>query len=691
MSQDTPASDDVGDSKESTSLNTTAPPGAAAEKAPTGLFTDFDLHPTVLAALSKLEIVHPTPIQLKVLAPILAGKDVIGKAETGTGKTIGFGAPLIGKIDTNRVAVQALVLTPTRELALQVATVLEQLSEGLNIKVAIVVGGVHASEQILRLREGSQIVVATPGRLLDFLKDRTLSLVWCETVVIDEADRLFDMGFIDDVRSIVEHTPKERQTLLFSATVPKAVENLMKRYMKSPEIHSTSTGLSTVSEIRQAFRPVAFPDKFRELCAILDERQGETTIVFCNTRHQAIDLDRMLFGHEYPARSLHGDHEQEMRFKILEAFRSGETKILVATDVASRGLDVDNVGKVINFEVPIDTESYVHRIGRTGRASKEGLAITLVAPKEQQQWNRIVKSTRFTIEREEPKAVEAVTGSRGSENRGRGRNADRQTSSSQDSRQRSGRGRSRRRRGRRSSKESAGSETQNPTTNQLKASAPEASPASAPAGNATTGDQQQSEPSGAPKARAAQDQATGGSESTPTSRRGGRSRRRRPKSRSADDSGKREEGLFENPLKRPGDAQPVGPVSADVDLFGMSMRDFLDDNLEMKDFTSDLRRRDPAIDLESASSGKDKADESASGQTGDRETRRKRRRPARRRSRSSGGGGAATGGQKQEPAASSDPRKPSSGAASSGAGSTSSSERPARRRRRRRRKPKEKE
>jgi ATP-dependent RNA helicase DeaD len=377
----------------------------AAARPPEPIFTEgkplteFPLEPDVLERLRSMGIRNATPIQERVIGPIIAGRDVIGKAETGTGKTIGFGAPMVGKIDTQRVAVQALVLTPTRELAQQVAGVLEQIGQSRNMGVALLVGGVHASGQILKLRSGSQVVVGTPGRILDLLGDRTLSLVWCELVVLDEADRMLDMGFIDEVSAILDRIPPERQTLLFSATIPPGVEKLARRYMRDPEVHSTSQGLSTVSEITQLYQEVDFRDKFRSLRKILDDNPDDTCIIFTNTRRQAIDLDRMLWGHGYAAGALHGEQEQDVRFKILEAFRRREIKVLVATDVASRGLDIDDITRIINYEVPDEPESYVHRIGRTGRAAKSGIAITLVAGKEIRNWERILQTTRFTMER----------------------------------------------------------------------------------------------------------------------------------------------------------------------------------------------------------------------------------------------------------------------------------------------------
>ena len=417
--QPTEASGDEGDragpagpAREEGDVSSPRPPREgdlpAAARPPEPIFTEgkplaeFPLEADVLERLQSMGIRNATPIQEKVIGPIIAGRDVIGKAETGTGKTIGFGAPMVGKIDTRRVAVQALVLTPTRELAQQVAGVLEQIGQSRNLGVALLVGGVHASGQVLKLRSGSQVVVGTPGRVLDLLGDRTLSLVWCEYVVLDEADRMLDMGFIDEVSSILDRIPPERQTLLFSATIPPGVEKLARRYMRDPEVHSTSRGLSTVSEITQLYQEVDFRDKFRALQKTLDDNPDDTCIIFTNTRRQAIDLDRMLWGHGYAAGALHGEQEQDVRFKILEAFRRREIKVLVATDVASRGLDIDDITRIINYEVPDEPESYVHRIGRTGRAAKSGIAITLVAGKEIRNWERILQTTGFAVERVGP-------------------------------------------------------------------------------------------------------------------------------------------------------------------------------------------------------------------------------------------------------------------------------------------------
>ncbi|MCZ6795913.1 MAG: DEAD/DEAH box helicase, partial [Planctomycetota bacterium] len=375
-----------------------------AKKAPRR-FTDYQLEPEVLKALERLDLITPTPIQENVIEPILQGVDVVGQAETGTGKTIGFSAPIVGRIDAQRVSVQALVLTPTRELALQVAGVFEELGRERGVGIALIVGGVHASEQVEKLRSGTQVVVGTPGRVLEFLRDRVLSLAWCDTVVLDEADRMLDMGFIEDVSAILDCTPPERQTLVFSATIPPEINTLLGRYMRDPQIFSTVSGIVTVPEIAQKYVECEFPRKFDALRKILDENPKDTAIVFTNTRRQAIDLDRMMWGHGYSAGALHGDQEQDVRFRILDAFRKGEIRVLIATDVASRGLDIPDVSRVINYEVPDGAEAYVHRIGRTGRAKREGEAVTLVASKEWRQWQEICQQEGFEIERVGPARI----------------------------------------------------------------------------------------------------------------------------------------------------------------------------------------------------------------------------------------------------------------------------------------------
>jgi ATP-dependent RNA helicase DeaD len=366
--------------------------------APQQRFPDLGLPEPVLARLGELGFVRPTPIQSLSIPIVLDGDDLIGKAETGTGKTLAFAAPVIGMIDPDRVAVQALVLCPTRELAQQVEEVAASLGEPLGIRTALLVGGIHQAGQILALRRGAHFAVGTPGRVLDFLRQGVLRLGYAHHVILDEADRMLDMGFIDDVSAILERTPAERQTLLFSATIPPRIRALTERFMHDPHTVATTKGLSTVPDIRQRFAKIGRHDKERFLLELLDRTRGETCMVFCNTRRAVVDLDRVLWGRGYPAGSLHGDHDQEKRFKVLDGFKAKQITTLVATDVAGRGLDIEAVHRVVNYDVPDEVETYVHRIGRTGRAGELGESNTLVSPLERRNWERIVAATRFAVE-----------------------------------------------------------------------------------------------------------------------------------------------------------------------------------------------------------------------------------------------------------------------------------------------------
>ena len=371
-------------------------------------FSDLPLPAEIRDRLLEKGFLYPTPIQELSIPVALEGKDLIGKAETGTGKTLAFTAPIMGKLDPERVGIQALVLCPTRELAQQVEEVASLLGEAVGIRVALVVGGIHAAQQLIQLRRGAQMVVGTPGRVLDFLKSGKIRLGWVEHVVLDEADRMLDMGFIDDVSNILEHTPPERQTCLFSATLSPKIKSLTRRFMRDPETISTISEMATNPEIDQKFIRCQDHAKKYWVHQLLEAHPGETCIIFCNTRRSVIELDRDLWGRGYPAGSLHGDHDQERRFKVLEGFRDRKITTLVATDVAARGLDVEAVARVVNYDVPDEVETYVHRIGRTGRAGALGESYSLVDPADKLSWNRIVSETGFDITEEEwtpPKGI----------------------------------------------------------------------------------------------------------------------------------------------------------------------------------------------------------------------------------------------------------------------------------------------
>lgn len=371
---------------------TTAAAPATSEKT---RFTDLPIPPGILETIAKLGFIHPTPIQEQAIPPALQGKDVIGKAETGTGKTLAFGVPLCARVDPGRVSVQALVLCPTRELAQQVGEVLTTIGEHQGFKVALLVGGEKVGTQVLGFGT-SQVVVGTPGRVLDLIRQNFLKLGWVEIAVLDEADRMLEMGFIEDVSAIMDRVPDEAQTLFFSATFPPELKRLAVRILKDPVSVETSQGLATVPEIRQYFLRTG-EQKFRALRDVLRDEEHGSVLVFCNKKREVDRVYRELYGRSVPVAAIHGDYEQEVRFKVLERFRTGAVRILVATDVAARGLDIEKVTAVINHDVPIEAEDYVHRIGRTGRCGRDGKVVTLVSPREERLFQRIVKRTGWRI------------------------------------------------------------------------------------------------------------------------------------------------------------------------------------------------------------------------------------------------------------------------------------------------------
>jgi ATP-dependent RNA helicase DeaD len=361
-------------------------------------FDEFDLHPTVLDAIAKMGIGKPFPIQALAIEPVLAGRDVIAKAETGTGKTLAFGAPMISKIDSDRVTVLGLVLTPTRELAEQVAAVLEKLGEARNIKVALIVGGEPAGPQVAALQAGAQVVVGTPGRVIDLYEQKFLSFPWTEFVVLDEADEMLEIGFIDDVKKILRFTPDERQTLLFSATFPDTLLRLARDHTRDPAEIATASGLKTVDNIEQVY--FTLDDAERPLALIrMIERSApdDVFLVFCERRTDVERLMRRLERLPYSIKALHGGYDQAARFRVMSSFRTGEVKVLVATDVASRGLDVQHVTRVVNFNVPRSITDYTHRIGRTGRAGREGHAVTLVTHEHMHRWKLLLRDANWEI------------------------------------------------------------------------------------------------------------------------------------------------------------------------------------------------------------------------------------------------------------------------------------------------------
>jgi len=366
-------------------------------------FREWKLEAGVLDAIEAMGIVKPTPIQALATQPVLDGRDVIAKAETGTGKTLAFGAPMVSRVDADRVSVLGLVLCPTRELAQQVAKVLEEIGKPRGISVALIVGGEPMEPQVKALHAGSQIVVGTPGRILDLHNQKFLSFPWTEFAVLDEADTMLEIGFIDDIKKILSLMPDERQTLLFSATFPPELLTLAREYTRDPVEVATASGVATVDTIEQSW--ITLDDEERALALTrLIEQSGDDDVflVFCERRTSVDRLMRRLERLPYGIKALHGGYDQASRFRVMSAFRTGEVKALVATDVASRGLDVNHVTHVVNYAVPSDVTAYTHRIGRTGRAGRKGNAISFVIPADRRRWNSILNDANWEIPETDP-------------------------------------------------------------------------------------------------------------------------------------------------------------------------------------------------------------------------------------------------------------------------------------------------
>ncbi|MBC8163984.1 MAG: DEAD/DEAH box helicase [Roseiflexaceae bacterium] len=362
-------------------------------------FPELGLNANILKAIGELGYEEPTPIQARTIAKLLEGVDVIAQAQTGTGKTAAFSLPIIERIDTSLKKPQALILTPTRELAVQVAEALHSYSKYSGLSVLPVYGGQPIDRQLRALDRGVHVVVGTPGRLLDHIQRGTLKLDSIRMLVMDEADEMLDMGFIDDIEAILKETPPERQTALFSATIPGPIAALAKNYMHNPERIVVKTAQMTVSQVRQVYYEVGGRDKFEMLARILDFEQPTSAIIFCRTKSEVDSLGERLIARAIPAETLHGDLSQIQRDRVMGRFRSNQVEVLVATDVAARGLDIEHVSHVINYDMPLDPEIYVHRIGRTGRAGRSGTAITLVTPRERRLLRIIERATSAPIQR----------------------------------------------------------------------------------------------------------------------------------------------------------------------------------------------------------------------------------------------------------------------------------------------------
>ncbi len=375
-------------------------PMTATTNATTKSFAELGLSPEVLRALADLGFEEPTPIQEQTISLLLEGRDVIAQAQTGSGKTAAYGIPMVERVDPAGRFPQGLVLCPTRELAIQVADALHAIGKYRQITVTPIYGGQPYERQFRALARGVQIVVGTPGRIMDHMRRGTISFDGVKFAVLDEADEMLDMGFIEDIEFILEGVPVERQTALFSATIPPRIAALSRRYLKDPERISVNKNELTVPKITQTYYEVPRHAKLDALGRILDVEEPGSSIIFCGTKRDVDELVQALQGRGYSAEAIHGDITQQQRERTLGRFRAGQTEVLVATDVAARGLDIPAVSHVINYDVPNDPDSYVHRIGRTGRMGREGDAITLVTPRE-------IRQLRF-IERQIGKRIKPM-------------------------------------------------------------------------------------------------------------------------------------------------------------------------------------------------------------------------------------------------------------------------------------------
>ncbi|HEU4906532.1 MAG TPA: DEAD/DEAH box helicase [Solirubrobacterales bacterium] len=360
-------------------------------------FKELGLAPEIQQALDELGYQEPSPIQEKAIPELLAGHDVIGQAQTGTGKTAAFGLPLLQYIDPADDEVQAIVLTPTRELCIQVTQALRAYAEHVDVNIVAIFGGAPIKSQQSQLRAGAHVVVATVGRMMDLMSRRSLVLTAARYVVLDEADEMLDLGFIEDVEKILRMCPSGRQTALFSATMPPPVKRLAESYMYDPTTIKITPKKLTVDAIAQAFVEVAAKDKANRLVELLKTEEPEQAIIFCRTKIGASKLEKTLKDKGLDVKALHGDMSQGSRDGVMIAFKDHRVRLLVATDIAARGLDIEHVTHVINFDVPASSEVYVHRIGRTGRVGRTGRAITFVTPAQREEIGRIERDVKTTI------------------------------------------------------------------------------------------------------------------------------------------------------------------------------------------------------------------------------------------------------------------------------------------------------
>ncbi|MEW5808471.1 MAG: DEAD/DEAH box helicase [Actinomycetota bacterium] len=371
-------------------------------------FADLQIHPSVLQAVSDVGYESPSPIQAATIPAMLAGSDVVGLAQTGTGKTAAFAIPILSKIDTSSRATQALVLAPTRELALQVAEAFSRYGAHLNVNVLPVYGGSSYGPQLAGLKRGAQVVVGTPGRVIDHLEKGTLDVSHLDYMVLDEADEMLQMGFAEDVERILADTPEYKQVALFSATMPPAIKKITAKYLHDPVEVTVKSKTQTAENITQRYIQVSYPRKMDALTRLLEVEQGDAMIVFVRTKQATEEVAEKLKARGFAAAAINGDIPQAVRERTINALKDGSIDILVATDVAARGLDVERISHVVNFDIPHDPESYVHRIGRTGRAGRSGTALLFVTPRERHLLGAIERVTRQKLVEIELPSVEDV-------------------------------------------------------------------------------------------------------------------------------------------------------------------------------------------------------------------------------------------------------------------------------------------
>lgn len=373
-------------------------------------FDELELNPNILRAVEEMGFEEMSPIQAKAIPMMLEGKDIVGQAQTGTGKTAAFGIPLLMKINPKDRNLQSIVLCPTRELAIQVAEEIRKLGTFMHgIKVLPVYGGQEISKQIRSLKSGVQVIIGTPGRVMDHMRRKTVKFDNISMVVLDEADEMLNMGFREDIETILSQVPQERQTVLFSATMPQPILDIAKTYQRNAEMIRVVKKELTVPKIEQFYYEVTQKNKEDVLSRLLDMYNPKLSLIFCNTKKQVDELTAALQGRGYFAEGLHGDLKQQQRDRVMHSFRNGKTEILVATDVAARGIDVDNVEAVFNYDVPQDDEYYVHRIGRTGRAGREGRAFTLVVGREIYKLKDIMRYCNTKVKAQPIPSVNDVT------------------------------------------------------------------------------------------------------------------------------------------------------------------------------------------------------------------------------------------------------------------------------------------